>query len=143
MRHYKIAGPARYYELSRVVNSCLETNAARLRRNSVHRAQMWRGLPYVTRATTTKRDRSTALVYRELKFPFIHDHDTMESVLNTWEDASRPHNWFLLLLVNYFNSQNIFVWKSDAITISKEMILNWCENIKVSNWKRNSKEFYL
>lgn len=86
MRHYKIAGPARYYELSRVVNSCLETNAARLRRNSVYRAQMWWGLPYVTRATTAKRDRSTALVYRELKFPFIHG-PRHHGICFKWEDA--------------------------------------------------------
>lgn len=69
MRHYKIAEPPRYYELSRVGRTVARNKCRQTKENFGTYTHERGGLPYITRDTTAAHDRSTALVYRETESP--------------------------------------------------------------------------
>lgn len=79
----------------------LETNAARLRRISLHRAQMWWGLPYVTRPRNViVRPPWCTENWNSCSFTIV------TPVLNTWQDASR-----LVLIILCFSIVGKLIYK--------------------------------
>lgn len=60
MRHYKIAEPPRYYELSRVGRTVAQNKCRQTKEKFGTYTHERGGLPYITRDTTAAHNRSTA-----------------------------------------------------------------------------------